>query len=121
MEFLKQTLIQWRIQDFPEEGAPTYGFTKFSQKLHEIERISTGGGEWALDPPLLFVSAGSPSGQYGLTTGATKISYGLVKSLRWPEFSALLLTNEPNFGNTTQKCAMSNGKRGNVNGCPLNA
>ena len=39
---------QWRIQDFPEEGAPTprggaptYEFAKFSQKLHEIERIWT--------------------------------------------------------------------------------
>ena len=38
--------IQWRIQDFPEEGAPTlqggaptYDFAKFPQKLHEIERI----------------------------------------------------------------------------------
>ena len=37
---------QWRIQDFPEEGAPTpgggaptYDFAIFSQKLHEIERI----------------------------------------------------------------------------------
>ena len=45
--------IQWRIQDFPEEGVPTpggggatYDFAKFSQKLHEIERIwtATGGG-----------------------------------------------------------------------------
>ena len=43
---------QWRIQDFPEEGAltlwgrgaPTYDFAKFSQKLHEIERIWTRGG-----------------------------------------------------------------------------
>ena len=25
-------------------GAPTYDFAKFSQKLHEIERISTPGG-----------------------------------------------------------------------------
>ena len=35
---------------FPEEGAPTlqgaptYDFAKFSQKLHEIERIWTPGG-----------------------------------------------------------------------------
>ena len=33
--------LQWWIQDFPEvgartPGAPTYDFTKFSQKLHEI-------------------------------------------------------------------------------------
>ena len=26
------------------EGAPTYDFAKFSQKLHEIERIWTRGG-----------------------------------------------------------------------------
>ena len=38
---------QWRIQDFLEVGAPnlqgvpTYDFAKFSQKLHEIERIWT--------------------------------------------------------------------------------
>ena len=32
-------LSQWRIEDFPGEGAPTYDFAKFSQKLHEIERI----------------------------------------------------------------------------------
>ena len=38
--------LQWRIQDFSEVGtpplqgrAPTYDFAKFSQKLHEIERI----------------------------------------------------------------------------------
>ena len=57
--------IQWRIQDFPEEGAPTprgggaptYDFAKFSQKLHEIERIWAPEGGRAspappLDPPL---------------------------------------------------------------------
>ena len=44
---------QWRIQDFPEvgaptlQGAPTYDFAKFSPKRHEIERIWT-----LLDPPL---------------------------------------------------------------------
>ena len=43
--------MQWRIQDFPEEGAPTpqggapiYEIAKFSEKLHEIERIWTPGG-----------------------------------------------------------------------------
>ena len=48
--------MQWRIQDFPEEGAPTYDFAKFSQKLHEIERIWTPRGRFlapALDPPLI--------------------------------------------------------------------
>ena len=59
---------QWRIQDFPEEGAPTlgggggastYNFVEFSQKLYEIERIwipSGGGGArpkfYYVDPPL---------------------------------------------------------------------
>ena len=42
-------LYQWRIQDFPEMGAPTLGgggdirCCQFSQKLHEIERIWTRG------------------------------------------------------------------------------
>ena len=45
--------IQWRIQDFPEEGAPTYDFVKFSQKLHEIEIIfePRGGGGVPRAPP----------------------------------------------------------------------
>ena len=40
-------------------GAPTYDFAKISQKLHEIERIWTPGGDARplrpppLDPPLL--------------------------------------------------------------------
>ena len=33
------------------KGAPTYDFAKFSQKLHEIERIWTRGGA-SLPPPL---------------------------------------------------------------------
>ena len=59
--------MQWRIQDFPEEGhqlsrgAPTYDFAKFPQKLHEIERIWTPGGGstrpkfYYVGPPLLCV------------------------------------------------------------------
>ena len=56
---------QWWIQNFPEEGAPTlrgaptYDFMKFSQKLHEIERLWAPRGERVprtpplpLDPPL---------------------------------------------------------------------
>ena len=46
----QEVASQWRIQDFPEVGtptpgggAPTYDFAKFSQKLHEIERIWTRG------------------------------------------------------------------------------
>ena len=59
---------QWRIQDFPEEGAltlqggaPIYDFAKFSQKLHEIERIWIPGGGGArpkfyyVDLPLVLV------------------------------------------------------------------
>ena len=42
--FILCHLNQWRIQDFSEVGAPTYDFAKFSQKLHEIERIWTPGG-----------------------------------------------------------------------------
>ena len=41
---------------FPRGGAPTYDFVKFSQKLHEIERIWTGGRASLappLDPPLI--------------------------------------------------------------------
>ena len=30
--------------DFPKVGAPTHDFAKFSQKLHEIERIWTTAG-----------------------------------------------------------------------------
>ena len=33
--------LQWRIQDFPKVGAPTYDFAKISQKIHEIEIIWT--------------------------------------------------------------------------------
>ena len=52
--------LQWRIQDFPEEGAPTPKtaiiLQFFCQKLHENERIWTprGGvpGAPPLDPPM---------------------------------------------------------------------
>ena len=50
--------FQWRIQDLPEEGAPTpqeaptYDFAKNSQNLHAINRIwTTGGGARPLCPP----------------------------------------------------------------------
>ena len=64
MKYKSEIRYQWRIQDFPEEGAPTprgggaptYDFAKISQKLHEIERIwTTGGGRpkfYYVDPPL---------------------------------------------------------------------
>ena len=40
-------------------GAPTYDFAKISQKLHEIERIWTGGARpkfYYVDPPLTGVA-----------------------------------------------------------------
>ena len=41
--------------DFPKVGAPTHDFAKFSQKLHEIERIwTTAGG--AHPPPLRYTN-----------------------------------------------------------------
>ena len=50
-------LYQWRIQDFPQGGAPTPKsaiiFQFCSQKLHENERIWTPrGGRASLAPPL---------------------------------------------------------------------
>ena len=57
---------QWRIQDFPKGGAWTLqggawtrNFAKFSQKLHEIERIwMQRGGRASLTPPLRSATAG---------------------------------------------------------------
>ena len=56
--------LQWRIQDFPEvgvptpRGVPTYDFAKFSAKeLHEIERISTGGGRGERVQKFCYVDA----------------------------------------------------------------
>ena len=59
----------WSVADprFPQGGGanspggvPTYEFAKFSQKLHEIERIWTPGGAhpkfYYVDPPLMMVS-----------------------------------------------------------------
>ena len=44
----KDVCPQWRIQDFPQGGAPTSKiaiiFSNFCQKLHENERIWTPGG-----------------------------------------------------------------------------
>ena len=52
-------IYQWRIQDFPEEGAltpkegvPTYYLANFSRKLHENEEILGRGGARPLRPPL---------------------------------------------------------------------
>ena len=53
--------VQWRIQDFPQGGAPTPKsaviFQFFPQKLHENERIWTPGGARVappLDPPMMW-------------------------------------------------------------------
>ena len=50
--------FQWRIQDFPEEGAltpkggaPTYYLANFSQKLHENEEILGRGERVPRAPP----------------------------------------------------------------------
>ena len=51
--------VQWRIQDFPEvgaptiQGAPTYDFSKFSQKIGPRGRARTKF--CYADPPLLFL------------------------------------------------------------------
>ena len=36
-------------------GVPTYDFAKFSQKLHEIERIWAPGGEGGARPKFYYV------------------------------------------------------------------
>ena len=65
-----QVWYQWRIQDFPEvgaptlQGAPTYDFAKFSEKLHEIERIWTLGEEGGASKMLLCRSATGYYAQY---------------------------------------------------------
>ena len=45
-------MIQCRIQDFPEGGAPTYYLANFSQKLHENKEILSprGGGRIPRNP-----------------------------------------------------------------------
>ena len=61
-----ESWYQWRIQDFPEGGAPTPKsaiiLQIFCQKLHENERIWTpgrGGGRASLASPLLDTIGGS--------------------------------------------------------------
>ena len=49
--------MQWRIQDFPEEGAPTYYLANFSRKLHENEEILSRGGHVSLAPSLRSATA----------------------------------------------------------------
>ena len=44
----------------PGGGAPTYDFAKFSQKLHEIERIWAPRGEGLASKILLYRSATGP-------------------------------------------------------------
>ena len=54
---IRGTSRQWRIQDFPEEGAltlkggPTYYLANFFRKLHGNEEISGQRGGRPLDPP----------------------------------------------------------------------
>ena len=42
--YLPRHFYQWRIQDFPEVGAPTYDFANFSQKLHKNWKNLDHGG-----------------------------------------------------------------------------
>ena len=68
---------QWRVQDFPEveaptlQGAPTYDFAKFSQKLDEIERI------WTLPPGRSVLCSLPPP------SSSLRSANGLVNSLEW--------------------------------------
>ena len=60
--------VQWRIQDFPEEGARTYDFAIFSQKLHEIKKIwDPRGGRASLAPPLRSFATAVIDGQPKIT------------------------------------------------------
>ena len=81
--FLPQTNhIQWRIQDFPEEGAPThrwgapeYDFIQISRKLHEIIGNSIPGGRPLpppLDPPLISTPKSTSSNNIFLKLCATR-------------------------------------------------
>ena len=53
-------IVQWRIQDFPEEGAPTprggeptYDLAKFSQEnCMKLKEFGPLGGHASLAPPL---------------------------------------------------------------------
>ena len=53
--------LQWRIQDFPQGGAPTLKsaiiFQFFSRKLHENERIWAPGGVSVPGAPLRSANA----------------------------------------------------------------
>ena len=64
----KTEALQWRIQDFPEEGAPTLGggrqhtilpnFPKKCMKLKEFGPPGGGGARpkfYYVDPPLIIV------------------------------------------------------------------
>ena len=75
-------LDQWRIQDFPERGAPTlkgaltYYLPNFSQKLHENEEILAGGGAhpWCptpLDMPL-WIDVDPVLSRVGVPLGAVQ-------------------------------------------------
>ena len=74
---IKSLAVQWRIQDIPEEVAPTlrwaprYDFIKISRKLHEIKEnlAPMGGLHPPLDPPLHWtVGPWPPDLAYGPPT-----------------------------------------------------
>ena len=73
---------QWRIQDFPEGGAPTPKnaiiFQFFYRKLHENERIWTPGGARVPGAPL-----GSANANFHFTNGSFTL-HGKSNGIKWP-------------------------------------
>ena len=92
----------------PWEGPPTYDFVKISQKLHEIERIWTGGGggrRAPLDPPLrldpwyMNIVLNAIDFRSKVQSGRGSISLTVCVE-RWCDCSCPLLLLEPGLFNT---------------------
>ena len=103
---------QWRIQDFPEEGAPTLGgrqhtiLPNFPKKLHEIERIWTPGGR--ASKILLCRSATDYCGHVYIICSGRSVSdpvaglgARIMKSM-WPPLAPL----PPPPGSATADCVL---------------
>ena len=84
---------QWRIQDFPEEGAPTYDFAIFSQKMHEIERIWALGGAHPSRPLRSTTARWSYpwNSEGGSLVSVTEMDHKVL-SLIYPVMSSLLFS-----------------------------
>ena len=69
----------------PRRGAPTYDFAKFSQKLHEIERIWAPGGARPsrppLDPPLMCTMFWVGSKQMMSQVWLTRLFHNFSKNI----------------------------------------